>query len=66
MQHIAVLQFHFTRHALPTAGAAFQVSHPHDVIKRHPQGQPTRGVAAGGMAVQLLWVGRGFQGDHAL
>ena len=65
-QQLTGLKLHLGGHALPTAGAAFQIRHPHDVVKRHPQGQPARGVAAGRVALHMRGVGGVFGIQHRL
>ena len=65
-QQFAVLLFHFQRHTLIAADAAFQIRHTHDVVKRHPQSQPTGGLAAGCMAIGMRGVDGVFRVQHLL
>ena len=66
VQQIVFLQLHLAGHTLPTAGTAFQIGHPHDVIKRHPQSQPTGGFTAGLVDMGLGGVGLLLGPQHLL
>jgi hypothetical protein len=53
-------------HAGPAAGAALEVGHAHDVVKRHPQRQPARHLVGGGVAAGAGRVGLLLGGQHGL
>ena len=66
VQKVVFLQLHFTCHTLPTAGAAFQIGHTHDVVKRHPQSQPASGFSAGRESLRVLRVSKCLSLHHSL